>query len=348
MPEMRQAQTANYGTCPNEAMPNTFLAQAYDLDDPWGDKSCYGYACCRFATWYNFTTCNRSTYASGIPATPTSNICDDYCVALEGTAVYMGGIHPRNKQPVGSRLAIAAHAIVYNGTGPSAGPTIESCVMASPSSFSSSMLASATSDGTDGITTDNVSASVTVVFSAKQLGSESVLVKDYNRSTKNNPIGGLSAFQVLTNSSWFCPEPIMHGGGPAGIWWCPQGGKDGYPVTAWGTYWGTGSRAGGMGDPCPSVCERCNCPKNELSAAWLESAHDTDDSSADQRRDLSAPPLTGYHQGNLTGRPPGNPFELSWVTVPIDMVEADSLKLSVVADLSSVKGAPPVGVRYAW
>ena len=36
MGAMRMAQTASYGILPNPAMPNTFLAQAYDLDDEWG------------------------------------------------------------------------------------------------------------------------------------------------------------------------------------------------------------------------------------------------------------------------------------------------------------------------
>jgi hypothetical protein len=31
----RWAQTANYGVLPNDRMPNTYVAQAYDLDDPW-------------------------------------------------------------------------------------------------------------------------------------------------------------------------------------------------------------------------------------------------------------------------------------------------------------------------
>ena len=30
---MRWSQTANYGVLPNEALPNTFVTQAYDLDD---------------------------------------------------------------------------------------------------------------------------------------------------------------------------------------------------------------------------------------------------------------------------------------------------------------------------
>ena len=32
---LRWSQTANFGSLPNEAMPNSFLAQTYDLHDPW-------------------------------------------------------------------------------------------------------------------------------------------------------------------------------------------------------------------------------------------------------------------------------------------------------------------------
>lgn len=38
----RWAQTANYGVLPNAAMPRTFVAQAYDLNDPW----CASFATC--------------------------------------------------------------------------------------------------------------------------------------------------------------------------------------------------------------------------------------------------------------------------------------------------------------
>lgn len=39
MPFFRVAQTGNYGVVPNEAMPHTFFANAFDIPDPWG-KGC--------------------------------------------------------------------------------------------------------------------------------------------------------------------------------------------------------------------------------------------------------------------------------------------------------------------
>ena len=134
---MASFSSSKLGVLPNPIMPNTFLAQAFDLDDPWGDKTCYGFGCCnpyegpnmeectalhcnvpnttvaagaaclkaRCPGPFNSTNCVNSLAKVALPATG----CDDYCAALHGTPVYMGGIHPRLKRPVGERLAIAAY-----------------------------------------------------------------------------------------------------------------------------------------------------------------------------------------------------------------------------------------------
>lgn len=55
MGAMRIAQTAGFGVLPSPELPNTFLAQAYDLDDPWGpaagpcflDVAAGGLECCQ-------------------------------------------------------------------------------------------------------------------------------------------------------------------------------------------------------------------------------------------------------------------------------------------------------------
>ena len=85
----RHAQTANYGTLPNPQMPNTFLAQGYDVTDPWGQRS-----------------------PPDAPDQPP------------GSMVW---IHPRNKQVYGTRLARAAFGQVYGGQRATSGPTISSC-----------------------------------------------------------------------------------------------------------------------------------------------------------------------------------------------------------------------------
>ena len=106
MASFRWAQTANYGVAPNAAMPNVFVAQAYDLADPW-------------------VNCGDAPQTKQCPG------CD---TALPGvsclTPFYMGpGIHPRLKAPVGGRLAAGAFATVYGFGGPVTGPTLAGCAI---------------------------------------------------------------------------------------------------------------------------------------------------------------------------------------------------------------------------
>jgi len=122
MGAMRQAQTANYGILPNIALPNTFLAQAYDLDDTWGPVAgpCFTeWACCRYGyrAKFNATTCNSTT----------EKLCTIACAANADTPVKMGGIHPRAKEPVGNRLGTAAFNTVYGGKAAFTGPTLSRC-----------------------------------------------------------------------------------------------------------------------------------------------------------------------------------------------------------------------------
>lgn len=84
---MRWSQTGNYGVLPNLAMPNTFLAHAYDLGDPWQDVSCLNWHCCPFGTKgnaYNATACAQHI------KDPTQ--CVAACRALTNTSYYMGPI----------------------------------------------------------------------------------------------------------------------------------------------------------------------------------------------------------------------------------------------------------------
>lgn len=169
---MRWSQTADFGTLPNSAMPKTFLAQAYDLGDPWGDKTCYGWKCC----WknYNLTNCAKQTAKFGGP-----KICDTYCSVLRGTKFYMGGIHPRLKKPIGDRLAAAANGVVYGGSGAVSGPTISGCSVE-----------------------DN---GLVVTFDKDMMKGGKLLVQKYNQ-TKGYE---MSSFQVLTNISFFCMQPML-------------------------------------------------------------------------------------------------------------------------------------------
>ena len=81
---MRWSQTANFGSLPNEAMPNSFLGQTYDLHDPWHvDVSCYNWGCCNSnggKPVANRSECVRHTRTLGGPAA-----CSPFCSQLERT-----------------------------------------------------------------------------------------------------------------------------------------------------------------------------------------------------------------------------------------------------------------------
>ena len=72
---------------PNPAMTNSFIAEAFDLNDPWGDKTCYGWACCGHG---NATACAAAAHREGL----LPSVCDNYCAVLEGTPVFMGVLNP--------------------------------------------------------------------------------------------------------------------------------------------------------------------------------------------------------------------------------------------------------------
>jgi hypothetical protein len=133
MGAMRLAQTLGHGVLPTPTMPNTWIVQAYDLEDQWDSSNTpcmstkdynHGEAwwCCPMSNatlFYNSTTC------AGREAQ-----CAPSCEAAMGTATVMGGIHPRSKKPVGERLARGAFNTVYGGTGSITGPTLASCAVA--------------------------------------------------------------------------------------------------------------------------------------------------------------------------------------------------------------------------
>jgi len=96
MGDFRWAQTANYGILPNPVMSNTFVAQGYDIGDPWG-KKCGDH--CHYPAPYNY----------------------------QQTQWLAGPIHPRPKIYVGQRLARGAAKFIYGQDIPWTGPVISSC-----------------------------------------------------------------------------------------------------------------------------------------------------------------------------------------------------------------------------
>ena len=180
MGAMRQAQTAGYGVLPPPAtmtrttssaelaMANTFMAQAYDLDDKWsGDRG----PCVEIG--WNTTSplhncCGKGANGSavqGCESGSTADIeCANMCAAQRTTTQYMGGIHPRSKKPVGERLAKAAFNTIYGGLESYTGPTLAGCSVDAAGA-----------------------GSLTVRFDAKMLRGDTVVLQKYNVAPNFTP-----------------------------------------------------------------------------------------------------------------------------------------------------------------
>ena len=174
---MRWAQTASYGVLPppSGALPNTFVAQAYDLNDPFANSSCYYDHCCPHAS-LNMSVCTQHAFEG----------CKEYCTAAEKTGFYMGPIHPRSKKQVGVRLAQGAAVTAYGVAGPVTGPTVSGCTM------------------------EEGSGAITVRFNRTLLTTAGqIVVQDYFRGEPGQP--GSSMMEVLVNASGFCMQAV---GGP--------------------------------------------------------------------------------------------------------------------------------------
>ena len=198
---MRLAQTGSYGVMPNPAMENTFLAQAGDLDDPVAGLNCYHSGCCtnvstdailrllvlhrsslvyivydRIAFSDRLLTVQMSKSPSCTEGIGCDKICQgghtpDYSWA--DTPVYMGPIHPRDKKPVGVRMARAAATLVYKKAGAFTGPTITGCAVSADKK------------------------SLTVKFNVTLLAGDKMIVQDYSKSNT-------SQMSILVNAEKFC------------------------------------------------------------------------------------------------------------------------------------------------
>ena len=80
MGAMRIAQTAGWGVIPNPSMPNTFMAQAYDLDDPWGPAAgpCFAEWQCCTATGLPYVPPPPPPPGPGPPSGPVGCFPDDW------------------------------------------------------------------------------------------------------------------------------------------------------------------------------------------------------------------------------------------------------------------------------
>ena len=174
---MRIAQTLSYGVLPSPDAPNTFVAQAYDLDDAWGPGAspCHNtkgkWQCCPQPGSHSCGTAGayNATQCAGREA-----LCATACAADWDTPCLMGGIHPRSKHPVGVRLGTAMANTVYGGSAAFTGPTISSCAAAG--------------------------STLTISFNATLLRGDTLALQPIQRA------GGSQLF-VQTNASLFCMEP---------------------------------------------------------------------------------------------------------------------------------------------
>ena len=101
MGAMRLAQTMGHGVLPTPSMPNTWIVQAYDLEDQWdsGNSPCFAtpdpyhhqaWACCPPpAKGYNATTCAGR-----------EGECAPACQAQAGTTPFMGVRKPLPHPPI--------------------------------------------------------------------------------------------------------------------------------------------------------------------------------------------------------------------------------------------------------
>ena len=149
----RWAQTASYGVLPNPAMPRTYVAQAYDLNDPWAGTNHNEFdltskTVCSLNASLPYSCAWRGTNGTSEPP-PCCKCGPDFaskrCVwnisewnrdlaplaplirNSTATPQFMGSLHPRLKEPVGRRLATGLVALNYNGSGTITGPTIAGC-----------------------------------------------------------------------------------------------------------------------------------------------------------------------------------------------------------------------------
>lgn len=154
----RLAQTGGYGFLPNPEMPATFLGQAFDLGDPWAKGCLQTKACFGWDTPWSF---NRTCW---------------YEVSY---------IHPRDKAPLGQRLANAALSVHYNRSEVHTQPVITGC-----------SLMGSVSDGQH----------VIVVFDAKKMGDDQLLIQKFDKQE------GASATEVLLdNATWTFVNTLLPG-----------------------------------------------------------------------------------------------------------------------------------------
>ena len=114
MANIVRSQTANFGSLPNAAMPNSFLVSAFDLGDPWTPGACDALQCC---------------VESWVPL--GANCTGDHRGEWTNSTGNAGALHPRTKGFISDRIAQGAFAFVYEPAGEllDSGPVLSGCTM---------------------------------------------------------------------------------------------------------------------------------------------------------------------------------------------------------------------------
>jgi len=179
MAPFRWAQMGNYDYLPNpvlndvnfDGMTNTFAALAHDLGDPW-NKECF---------YLQPPTCQGNAPYS-----------------WNATNYFMGPIHPRDKLPVGQRLAKSGYPILYGKAANDVanqmniGPVLSGCLL------------------------NNVSNEIVIRFNSTFMDSDSEItvtpfVAWYNTSVNYTNVNDWTALEVEINRVWYFVQVIEEG-----------------------------------------------------------------------------------------------------------------------------------------
>jgi hypothetical protein len=170
---MRWSQTGNVGVLQNPIMPRTFLAQLFDMGDPWemydaDGKNCskmhngaYGKSC--VVPWTDLGTWDAAMRPLAA------------AIRNDSTPSFMGGIHPRIKPPVGARLAVAYMALFGGSPAPFTGPTVAGCAVAG--------------------------GTLTVAYNATLLRGEAVLVQPFDADQSHWGVRDSASFMVCFSAA---------------------------------------------------------------------------------------------------------------------------------------------------
>ena len=190
----RWAQTANFGSLPNPAMPNTFGADAYDLGDPWHTPLCGTDGTFAGAPFKGLRCC-----VDGAVGPLCGGGADGLAVwNLNNTRDWagLGPLHPRVKKPVGDRLAAGLHAQLYNGTAIASGPVFVGCTVGGAAGGKNGNHTGAGGDGGGG--------TLELTFNATLLRGESVRFNPANTVAKED-----TALYVLVNDTVDFEDPAF-------------------------------------------------------------------------------------------------------------------------------------------